>query len=115
MRKEGEFVNYRRTLALFLLRQNAGLLQCFHQFVFLFQFQACGLPRCSSEWGRQLATGNPPLPFHRILPLLSISLSLVSAFFKYLASAVDDDGAEKIELTERLKDFLICRQRVNFA
>lgn len=57
------------------------------------------------------ATGNPPLPFHRILPLLSISLSLVSAFFKSLA-AVDDDGAEKIKLTERLKDFLISRQRV---
>ena len=60
------------------------------------------------------ATGNPPLPFHRILPLLSISLSLVSAFFKSLA-AVDDDGTEQIKLTERLKDFLICRQRVNFA
>ena len=44
----------------------------------------------------------------------SLSLSLVSAFFKSLA-AVDDDGAEQIKLTERLKDFLICRQRVNFA
>ena len=63
--------------------------------------------------GGKLATGNPPLPFHRIPPLLSISLSLVSAFFKSLA-AVDDDGAEKIKLTERLKDFLISRQRVSY-
>ena len=92
------------------IQVSSGLAR-FSSVSFFISVWACDLPRCSSEWGRQLATR--PLPSH---PFLAQHLSLVSAFFKSLA-AVDDDGAEQITLTERVKDFLMpaCEIRANFT